>query len=461
MQSQVPSSLSYRVALTHAGSLALLLPRSLAPARRLPRTLVSMADRPTRQLQISLEQRWAIRATVVDYLPYDAHRDPCAVMEAHTGKLPNALQAVEVSEVTDTDLSPQERIGLSGLLAGEAVSPIARPGWLRAATHWVQQVTGKKVKARSDIEQWNAGGPFALLRIPVEDGDSYWLKATGEPNRHEQSIHSLLATLCPKHIPEVVAVQPEWNAWLTRHEGVAAVQHGSSIPPYILCDAASALAHIQRQSIGHEEAVLAAGAFDQRLHVLSSHSELLFDRIEEAMQLQTSIKVPRLDSKRLRKLRGHFEAICDFLKRLSFPATVLHGDLNAGNLLQSDRHCNLIDWCEAYVGHPLVALQHLLLLNRSLGGSRDLASQRSLIRTYQVALGNVCKPEAFEGALRCMPFLAAASAVYGRGDWLRCGLPAEPDRQARIRTLARSMDRAAQDTDFLQVISGGRVACAR
>jgi hypothetical protein len=61
----------------------------------------------------------------------------------------------------------------------------------------------------------------------------------------------------------------------------------------------------------------------------------------------------------------------------------------------------------------------------------------------------MCDPEDLEEGLVYMPILAAASALYGRGDWLTTSQRGQTHRQAHARCLARHMDRAARVPELL------------
>jgi hypothetical protein len=166
------------------------------------------------------------------------------------------------------------------------------------------------------------------------------------------------------------------------------------------------------------------------------------------MTRQTSTKAPVIDKARLHKLHLTFDALCDSLDMLEIPPMLLHGDMNTGNVLYDNGQGQFIDWCETYVGHPFATLQHLLLLNQPEDAWLKSKWDAELIDCYRAVMKEVLDPDAFDQAIATMPFLAAASSLYGRGDWFGSlsSLPAQ--RQARIRTLARCMDRAAYEPRF-------------
>ena len=51
-----------------------------------------------------------------------------------------------------------------------------------------------------------------------------------------------------------------------------------------------------------------------------------------------------------------------------------------------------------------------------------------------------------------MPILAAASTLYGRGDWLTSPRRDDQCRQSYARSLARHMDRAAREPSLVEAL---------
>jgi thiamine kinase-like enzyme len=197
-------------------------------------------------------------------------------------------------------------------------------------------------------------------------------------------------------------------------------------------------------TVGKESELLEAGACDQRYDALRAHSELVFAYLEEAMSQQISKKAPRLERARLQELRKMLHEICERMAALNFPDTVVHGDLNFGNILTRSGHCQFIDWCETYVGNPLITLQHLLLLNHQSDPQRKKYTDEVLTKTFRSRMLKICDSAAIDQGMVYMPFLAAASALYGRVEWLTRSSRSDPRRQSYARTLARHMDRAAR-----------------
>jgi hypothetical protein len=220
----------------------------------------------------------------------------------------------------------------------------------------------------------------------------------------------------------------------------------------LLGQAVRSLAQLQVKAVGRESLLFGAGALDQRLDVIRKNANGLFAYIAEAMSLQTSTKVPRIGAGRLKEMRNILEKLCDHVERLDIPSTILHGDMNLGNLVFTEDHCQFIDWCEGYVGHPLVTFQHLLLLNPV----EDLAVKAwindALKEIYGAAMSAVCDLRHLTEGFACMAFLAAASALYGRGNWPSGDLRRDSGRLGYARSIARHMDRSAREPGFMKTM---------
>jgi hypothetical protein len=446
-------TIEYRVIVAHRDS-ASVLAMNLTEGYHLPRVPMSVWARPARQLRTAFSSRWGLDVFMLDFLPAPGGSSSFIVAELRTKTPSPDLESVSLQKIPVTQLPEEERARVRQLLDGVISEPFSRLGWLDEALQWAEAVTHQTFSSKAEIDQYNAGGAFTLVRLRADDGALYWLKATGEPNIHECSVTCLLSKLCGGYLPEVVASKPEWNAWLMSGEAtdLSALQGQPGELFGSLEDAAEALAELQMKTMGHEIDLLQAGAFDQRMGILLGNSAALFKYLEEAMSLQTSTKAPRMDHYQLVQLRETFERACTFISELGIPDTIVHGDMNLGNILQGRNHCQFIDWSEAYIGHPLVNLQHLLLLNQKDDPEAKAASDRILKERYRSCLSKVCDPLQIDRGFACMPLIAAASALFGRGDWFGSSLRHDPRRQAHARTLARHMDRAAKEPELVEAL---------
>jgi hypothetical protein len=324
----------------------------------------------------------------------------------------------------------------------------SRLDWIDEAMQWICEAAGRQVQFTGEIEQHNASGTFALLRFATREGPAYWLKATGEPNRHEFAITATLAATWPKCLPPVVGMRHDWNAWVMEEVGAPL---GQQVSISALKRAVVSMADLQRGTLPHIDKLIAVGAGDQRMAVLREHVDEVVDYLEEAMEHHTSTRVQALGVARLREIGTVLKDACDAMQRLNIPATIIHNDLSRGNILFDEEHCVFTDWCEGCVGNPFITLQHLLLLLPR--GEEDLDVNRfALMCAYKRRWLDSLTPRQIDQAFALMPLLAIVSYLYGRGAWLRSARRHEPQIQSYVRSLARHMDRAAKDPSLMEAL---------
>jgi hypothetical protein len=447
--------LEYRCLLVQPRSGAVL---AFADAGRyhLPRVHVPQATRPVQEVQRAIKARLGLSIFVLEaWVAPDGLR-ATTLAEVLTPGIATPLKEVSVEQLTTSELSREERDRFEALLEGRSKIPISDFGWIDEAIAWMESATGHTFCSRRDIEQWNAGGGFALMSVRSDDGQRYWLKAAGKPNAHELAITSLLSRLCRGYLPEFLGSRPEWNAWLMAGEGAGIT--GLPANPFelfrLLEDAVGALAELQLRTIGTDAELLDAGAFDQRLHVLADRSDALFDYIDQAMNLSAARKLPRLTKERLEEIRIALQVICERLTQLRLPETVLHGDMNPGNVVLGPEHPQFIDWSEAYVGPCLITLEHLLLFLNTVEDLEMRGCMRAFLgQKYASAWADVCEPDAMREGFRYMPLMAAVSALYGRGDWMNSPECYDIRHLERVRTLAAYMDRALHRSELQAALS--------
>jgi hypothetical protein len=447
-----PGAVEYRVALIQPNTRLLLALNSVGIAR-LPRVHASPLPRRTEQLRSAIYAAWGLSVFVLDVIE---ENDPsCCVAEVRGTCQTSQFSTVSLAQILAAELSDRERTEIESLCAGEAKHEVCRLGWIDEAAAWVENVTQRGVRSTDEIEQFSAGDGFALVRFHADDGASYWLKAVGEPHSHELPITALLSEIGSEYLPAFVAMKAEWNAWLMSEEGTEFAE----APAWqmdrfgILESAVQSMAELQIRTIGRTNDLRRAGAFHQSIEILAARSEALFEYLRFAMTLQTSTRVSRIEGPRLQEIRHTFEEVCGRMSELKLPETVIHGDMSADNILVRGRSCCFIDWSEAYIGVPLVTLQHLLLLNQPKQDQSKEFLDRVLIDRYRKVMEQACDFSAIEEAIVYMPLLAAASTLCGRGDWMNTSSKRTAWSHSYARSLARHMDRAARSRTLLDALA--------
>jgi phosphotransferase family enzyme len=446
-------SVEYRFVLIEPDSCALFA-LDTVDGCKLPRVRIPKKTRPVQELQKAIRSAWGVHVLILDFLKGDDSSTPCVIAELLTPLTSRNLERIAPSQLSRSELTEGEHSALLSLLAGKSKSPFTRTGWLDEAAIWIETTTGRKLSHKTDIEQVNAGGPFALVRFHADDGWTCWLKATGEPNAHELSITSLLSQMCRGYIPEFLASKPEWNAWLMSGDALEI----TSLPANplelfrLLEDAVGSLAELQMKTLGAESELLDAGAFDQRLDVQLNRADVMFDYLDEVMDLSGPSGLPRLGKERLREIRIAFKVLCERLQHLGIPETIVHGDMNPGNIVIGHGHCQFIDWSEAYIGPSLVTLEHLLLLNTIENPGMRAFTNSSLKQGYVSVWATICAPDALEEGFRYMPLMAALSTLYGRGEWLNSPERYDARHLSYARTLGTYMDRAMRRPELQEAL---------
>jgi len=415
-------------------------------AARLPRVAIPRWTRPAEQLQRAIEDTWRTRAIVLDFYSGGENHAPSAIAEIPSTQFPYGLTALGIDELPETEMTAGERVIIKDILTGNPGirGPFSRTGWIEEAKAWLCAVVGRNVDLSGEIRQYNATSTFALVRFGTRSGPAYWLKGTGEPNLHEFQVTRMLAETCPEFLPAQIAARADWNAWLMEDAG----QPVKTWNQPTLEQAVLSMASLQKKLVGRASEFLAVGAADQRTSTLREHIFEIVEYLNEVMAQQVSSRVPKVEPRRLWQIASILQNACCCMEDLGVPDTLIHNDLNSGNILFSERGCVFTDWCESCVGNPFFAFQQLCLLQPSRTGDGN----SKLRMVYRNCWLDLLQSTQIDAAFALSPLLAIFSHLYGRGTWLHSSRRNEPEVKAYARSLARHMDRAAQDSSLLEAI---------
>ena len=442
----------YRVAMLQRRVSALLVENHNGTLR-LPSVAVPQHTRLGEQISKAIRQRWNVGAVVIDVLPPATETNRCAMVEvlALNKQSPiNSLVSLSAADFNVLHLSSSERDVLNGLLDGDAVgdSPFSRLGWVEEAREWIQaSVPNRRIEFTDDIRTANVGGAFALVRFGTSEPPAFWLKATGVPNRHEFAVTLRLAELLPTCLPPLVAARSDWNAWITEEIGqpLETIMNLSAFE-----QAAHCLAKLQIGCLTQVDKLVECGCFDQRLPILREGLPRMIRYFEDAMAAQTSTRVAPLEPVRLQELSGFLEKAFDCMQVLGVPDTLIHNDINAGNILYDGRRAFLIDWAEAHIGNPFITFQHILVQASSADTTGKWVPRLKGI--YRDHWRSVLDGVRIDCALALCPPLAITSLLMGRDPHFASPNREDPHCQSYARSLARHIDRAVRAPEFLEAI---------
>jgi aminoglycoside phosphotransferase (APT) family kinase protein len=180
------------------------------------------------------------------------------------------------------------------------------------------------------------------------------------------------------------------------------------------------------------------------LFVLRSHIDEVIADLIEAMTRQRSTKAAQLSRDRLLALGEILRAACIRMEALGIPDALSHNDLSPGNILSDGAHYVFTDWSEATVGNPFLTCERLCQLNR--------AHAVSVRNVYRECWSHRLGAQSMNEALRLTRLLAIYAYLYGRGHRLDQTDGVQPQFESYARSLARHMDRVAQDLSLGEIL---------
>jgi hypothetical protein len=451
-EQQLAEQNEYRIVLVLPWSLRILVERH-GNRLRLPRVSLPKWTRPAEQLGEALQAKWNVKSIAIDFLPREQAGPQCCVIEVRSHDWDSTVDGLEPVEVDDLDgdeLTATDRVTVLRILAGNAADrgPFCRLGWIDDARTWIQEsLPDRLIEFSEDVRVLNASGPFALVRLGTLHPPAYWLKATGAPNAHEFKVTTTLAQYLPDYLPLLVTAREDWNAWVMEDIGQP------------LCDAfsltsferaACCLVKLQIESTVHVSALLDSGCFDQRMPAFPSYLPQLIDYLEEIMAKQKSTKAPPIGSVRLHELEHVLQDACASMEVAGVPETLIHNDMNSGNILLDGERTVFTDWAEAGIGNPFVTFQHLR--THALREDPTHVWATGLTNMYRSHWSSLLSQAAVDHVLSLSLPIAIASYLLGRDTSFTSLYRHEPHAECYARSLARQMDRAARAPEFLEAL---------
>jgi phosphotransferase family enzyme len=256
---------------------------------------------------------------------------------------------LEVGEYTMIELGRASLNSPSG--------PFARLGWLSELRQWAASVREPHRLELRSFRQLNASPSFSLVRFET-NGTPVWLKAVGPPNQREFSITCLLARIVPQKVPILLAVRPDWRAWISEEVDGLSLDQSRSFHAWRA--AAIALSQLQIECIPFGQEIAAAGALDLSNAKLFASVGPFFAVMRQLMAQQRTIPPPILGSKELASLEERVKSAVLEIGQLDLPDTIGHLDLNPGNIFLARNGCVFLDWAEGCSGQPFHSMEYLM-----------------------------------------------------------------------------------------------------
>jgi hypothetical protein len=318
--------------------------------------------------------------------------------------------------------------------------PFAKPGWLRDMCSWIaQQIEPLKIRLTGNFRQLNASSSFNLMRFETT-GPAVWSKAVGKPNTREFNIVSTLAALLPEYVPPIIAVRPEWNAWLTTEVEGASPDADSNFSTWRTISAR--LAELQIASLHEMPRLMSAGCRDVSASSLLNSTDEFFSIMNKLVKQQTKTPPSILTSEEIVDLNEQIKEILSLLAASAIPDALNHLDLNPGNIFVSGDRCTFIDWAEAAIGHPFLTFEYLLEhLTRLRPYHAD--KREELVSAYASQWEDFAPPAAISDALALAPLIAVFAYAISTAIWREPETLGSPRVAGYFRSLLRRMKHEA------------------
>ena len=273
-----------------------------------------------------------------------------------------------------------------------------------AAEAWLREIlSDRRIVLTGPIELVHSRPWSTVFRAPTGDS-ALFLKICAATQLQEPRVVELVARERPDLVPGFVARHPS-EPWVILHDG--GIRLRQAVPGVAQLAVWRALlpryAELQRSLLGREAELLATGLTDRRL-----------DRIPRLLErvLDDDRWAPEGSRGRVRALLPAIERLCAELAGIGIGPSLDHDDLHDHNVLIQDGRPSIIDWGDASLTHPFLALA---VTERFAARAADVASDASEIRALREAYLEPWTGLAPDAALRRAAEIGSALGVVTGG----------------------------------------------
>jgi len=265
------------------------------------------------------------------------------------------------------------------------VGLFAAPGWMEMIKAWIRPCLKERgLRLTGEFDQYCGFPSAALIRFNTT-GKAVWLKATTGIQTQEMRITEVISELYRMRVPNVFAVNRDWNTWLmedapgrTLADFDAESQQGMEAWRQV----ANALGSLQSASGGDEAKLLAAGCADWRPRTVLQKLDEFFVFGKLAMRKQPAGGPQVLTDTEIDEISEATRMLLSELDREPLPNTLMHGDLNFTNIIVGQEGVTFIDWAEAWVSHPVFGYEYIAAHFRRVRPAATEAEVSSLRTAY-------------------------------------------------------------------------------
>jgi len=412
----------------------------------LPRVSVPRWTRPATSVLPEVKALLGVEAIILDQFESD-RSDPLIVAEVTSG---SAMGTESISWKGLDDLAPEELSDYELLALGRLIAEgttgrgkFSRLGWIHEVKKWIAERVNHPIEDLSHITQTNGSNEATLLRFDTASGATFWFKAVPALDTSEYRVTATLRELFPDYLPTLLAASDEWNGWLMEDAG-RSLDDLENLRPRVLEEVAHHLGELQKASESHVSTLLGRGCMDQRIPAISESMPEMMTYLEEAVITSNSTSNSQISRQRLRDVYRAFQVAASRLEDIDVPDTLVHSDINTGNILIGEGSCIFTDWSQAGVGHPFANFEQLRIQlaqdHRTAASSYD-----RLIAAYKRSWTGRVTDSQFQIAFKFAPPIAIAMYLHTRRDWFTSLQLRNPQFVRYARSMARQLDRATRE----------------
>lgn len=450
---EVTKTNAYRLMVFNRAGTQVLL--ELGPSGyNLPLVDIPEFSRLAKEVTTVLRDRWSIPSVLLFSGLLEQNPVPVyfGALEAQVGTYPSAEgmnwftvhHAISYLLKNNTQRALESSyVKFTNRIVGNDPEPFSRLGWLSQLKDWVTTVIGPLDMELKDFEQLNGCETFSLIRFETTQYP-VWFKAVGEPNLHEFGISQALARRLPGYVPEIIATKPEWHGWLMADAGGAPLRELAA--PSAWHTAVETLGKLQVESIGKVDELTDVGCRNLATANLLELVDPFLEVMADLMRQQTKSPPSIPSQQELYELGQTIQYALCCLATLEIPETIGHRDFNPGNIIIGPGSCTLIDWAEAYVGHPFLTFEYFLAHLRK-DSPQFVSIETDLRASYSRMWKSVVSPTQVAEAYLFSPLVAVYAYAAGSSAWRDSERLKIPGFHGYLRSLTRRMK---QEADLLQ-----------
>jgi hypothetical protein len=401
-----------------------------ATGLRLPEVNIPKNQRVAWHLNHKIKGNWNLGVISIVPVETSASSNGDVLVDYHVAELvptntlvPRGMRWASTSSLAQDRLPDvQDRTALCAFLNSVSSSEnkaaaFGHPGWFGELAEWVRDVIAPfSLDWDGGFEQFQASATFSLIRFATKP-QPVWFKAVGDPNTREFRVTQELARCCPAFVPRLLAVRPEWNAWLAEECDGKTLDEIVEIEQWR--NASRTLAELQIASAPAAADLRRAGAHDLRRILTPASINHFFVAAEKLVPEYSDTSGLEILQDDLPEMKTRLLNLLAQAERSTIPDALGHLDLNAGNAVVSYERCIFLDWAEAYIGPPFLTLEYLLQSFRRAFG-RNSPEEHSVVAAYLTTWGVSASRSAVCEAWAIAPALAVFAYAH------RCLISAEP-----------------------------------